>query len=63
MDRISLLKYLFKEKSKYDIVLDYLAQKTEGFVVQDLADFVDKAIFECLKDGRHQKLSKITEVL
>uniref|UniRef100_A0A1Y1N724 Peroxisomal ATPase PEX1 n=1 Tax=Photinus pyralis TaxID=7054 RepID=A0A1Y1N724_PHOPY len=50
-DRVSILEFLFKEKCQIDdFSMDHLAQKTEGFVVQDLVDFVDKAVFESVKE-------------
>ncbi|KAK5645874.1 hypothetical protein RI129_004338 [Pyrocoelia pectoralis] len=58
-DRVTLLQFLFKEKCQLDNVsMDYLAQKTDGFVIQDLVDFVDKAVFESVKeDNRNVTLS------
>ncbi|KAF5302145.1 hypothetical protein FQA39_LY10480 [Lamprigera yunnana] len=53
MDRFLALKYLFNEKMETEnFNLEYFAQKTEGFVMQDFVDFVDKAIFEALKEDK-----------
>ncbi|KAF5273559.1 hypothetical protein FQR65_LT04557 [Abscondita terminalis] len=47
------LKFLFNETFAVENVdFEHLGQKTEGFVIQDLADFTNKAIFEALKDEK-----------
>ncbi|KAF2894156.1 hypothetical protein ILUMI_12010 [Ignelater luminosus] len=50
-DRMVVLKFLFNKKCNLeDVDLEQLSLKTEGFVVQDLVSFVDKTIYESLKE-------------
>lgn len=47
-----ILKFLFNKKCDLeDVDLEQLSLKTEGFVVQDMVSFVDKTIYESLKEG------------
>ncbi|CAH0557658.1 unnamed protein product [Brassicogethes aeneus] len=49
-DRITLLKYLFSKYTLKCIDLDALSTKTEGYVIQDLINFVNKTVYEAYKD-------------
>lgn len=44
------MNHLFATKNVTSIDLDTIALETEGYVVQDIVDLVDKAIFESYKD-------------
>lgn len=46
-----MLDFFFAQHHLVNIDLNELALKTESFVVQDIVDFVDKAIFESYKEG------------
>ncbi|XP_025833897.1 peroxisome biogenesis protein 1-like isoform X3 [Agrilus planipennis] len=54
-DRLSLLRFLFSNKTNLDVVdLEKYTSQMDGFVVQDLVDFTNKAIFESIKEGCSQ---------
>lgn len=46
------MKNLFSTKNIINIDLHTVALETEGYVVQDIVDLVDKAIFESYKDRK-----------
>lgn len=54
-ERGKLLEHLFSEKTQLPLKvdLDQFAMKTEGFVVQDVVDFVNRSVFESYKEGRY----------
>lgn len=47
-----LLKFLFKNYTLKLVDFDELGVKTEGFVMQDLVNFANKAVYEAYKDGK-----------
>lgn len=54
VDRLDLIKFLLKDLDTELIDFEELSVKTEGFVVQDIVDFCNKAVFEALKEGSKQ---------
>ncbi|XP_076269258.1 peroxisomal biogenesis factor 1 isoform X2 [Rhynchophorus ferrugineus] len=54
-DRLLLLKYFFNQSDTNNLDYNELLMKTDGFVVQDIKDFYDKALFEAYKEGSSKK--------
>lgn len=52
MDRLNLLKFLFKNHAADNVDFDDLSVKTEGYVVHDIVDFYNKTLFEIYKEGK-----------
>lgn len=49
-----MLRHLFDRKcTLHEVDCDEIAMKTEGFVAQDFVDFINRAVFESLKEGKH----------
>ncbi|XP_030757477.1 peroxisome biogenesis factor 1 isoform X2 [Sitophilus oryzae] len=49
-DRVALLKYFFEKSPTKDLDYSSLANKSDGFVIQDIKDFYEKALFESFKE-------------
>ncbi|KAI4464803.1 aaa-family atpase [Holotrichia oblita] len=55
-DREIFLKYIFSRCGDISNTIDFdvLSLKTEGYVVQDLVDFIDKCVFESYKEDSQE---------
>ncbi|XP_060516816.1 peroxisomal ATPase PEX1 [Cylas formicarius] len=50
-DRVALLKYYFLSHNVSDVDFNDLSVRTDGFVIQDIADLCSKIRFEACKEG------------
>jgi peroxin-1 len=60
-DRRKLLEFLFSNWELAGVDLEKLAEKTESFVVRDMADLANKTLFESYQEDQDQNVIKINQ--